>query len=151
EKSELGAIENRIIELQSDYDSLDQPVNVLLPTLGVKLSIPSLTVGRVRIFQATASELELRFGKVGLSIVEPHFLKKPEEQVVIEFSVVAEPNRAIEIAIVEARRVFDILRYAVTFIFPNEYRTFCLNLALVGEMPSESRYAFANDSSANPT
>jgi hypothetical protein len=54
--------------------------------------------------------------------------------VVAEFSAVAEPIRAKEIAVDETRRAMDLLRYAIPFLVPEHYKSLSMNVGITGDI-----------------
>jgi hypothetical protein len=71
---------------------------------------------------------------------EEHYLSRIKDKVCAEVNVVAEAHRAEEIALDEARRVVDLLRFSILMLDNSDYKKV---VGLQGEVGENPRVAFA--------
>jgi hypothetical protein len=125
--------EQLLKELEANYQAYQKTHTVLILLSSIVMHEPALKIGQVTIKKMTPDELRRRLGVHAATQVGQHLTESLANSVVAEFSTVAEPIRAKEIAIEETRRVMDLLRYAIPFIFPDHYKRLGMNVGITGD------------------
>lgn len=142
ESNDTATAEAALSKHDSDYQAYQKRHVVLVPLFGVAISIPSLKVGRVTIFQASGADLENRLGKNVITQPGQYIANTLKGNVLAEFIGVAEPLRAKEMALEETRRALEVLRYAIPFVFDAAYKELRLNVSIVGDRPDSECVSF---------
>lgn len=131
----VEGVGNSVDQLVAAYEAYSQERVVCVPLTGLRLPIGNVPIGRVvlkemagDVLQALESVLErIVAQKPSPEDVKPAILQHHREvlhtlkgKVCAEFHIVAEPQRALELAEHETRRVVELLRYAIPAL--DEYR-----------------------------
>ena len=129
----------------------NQEWTVLVPLAGLELELDSIGLGKITIFKMTHQRMEeflAQFDKITLARRTRKETKQEIMQVsrkvfksllgdaCAKFQVVAEPERARERAEEETRRVLDILRYCIPFLYQKSLR---VNVSLKAEKNRQVR------------
>jgi len=130
----------------------NQEWTVLVPLAGLELELDSIGLGKITIFKMTHQRMEeflAQFDKTTLATRTRKEAKQEMMQVsrkvfksllgsaCAKFQVVAEPERARERAEEETRRVLDILRYCIPFLYQKSLR---VNVSLKAEKNRQVRW-----------
>lgn len=130
----------------------DQEWIVLVPLSGLEVGLDSVKLGKITIFKMTQQRMEeflTQFDKITLATKSTTEVKQEMIQMshnILEsllgdacakFHAIAEPERARERAEEETRRVLDILRYCIPFLYPSNRR---VNVSLKGEKNRQLRW-----------
>lgn len=132
--------------------SYDQEWIVLVPLSGLEVGLDSIKLGKITIFKMTQQKTEeflTQFDKITLATKSTTEAKQEMIQMshnifesllgdaCAKFHAIAEPERARERAEEETRRVLDILRYCIPFLYTSNLR---VNLSLKGERNRQLRW-----------
>ncbi|MHA1228772.1 MAG: hypothetical protein ACTSPV_18755, partial [Candidatus Hodarchaeales archaeon] len=133
--------------------SYNQEWIVLVPLSGLEVGLDSIKLGKITIFKMTQQKMEellTQFDKITLATKNTTEVKQRMIQMshnifvesllggaCAKFQAIAEPERAIERAEEETRRVLDILRYCIPFLYPSNLR---VNVSLKGERNRQLRW-----------
>ena len=130
----------------------NQEWTVLVPLAGLELELDSIGLGKITIFKMTHQRMEeflAEFDKITLATRTGKEAKQEMMQVsrkvfksllgdaCAKFQVVAEPERARERAEEETRRVLDIFRYCIPFLYQKSLR---VNVSLKAEKNRQVRW-----------
>lgn len=130
----------------------NQEWTVLVPLAGLELELDSIELGKITIFKMTHQRMEeflAQFDKITLASTTR--MKAKQEMMRVshdifesllgdacaKLQVVAEPERARERAEEETRRVLDILRYCIPFLYQRSFR---VNVSLKAEKSRQPRW-----------
>jgi hypothetical protein len=143
----LQTIPIHLSDFESSLNQYNKKQTVYVPIHGILMSIPSLTIGNINLKLIGNIEFTQLLERIE-NIV--HSLKATQEEreaflnmerlmleknirghVCAEFTVIAEPTRAQERAEEEARRVLDLLRYSIHFLYSDSFQVY---VGLQGEV-----------------
>ncbi len=133
--------------------SYNQEWIVLVPLSGLEVGLDSIKLGKITIFKMTQQKMEhllTQFDKIALATKSTTEVKQrmiqTSHNIFVEsllgdacakFQAIAEPERARERAEEETRRVLDILRYCIPFLYPSNLR---VSVSLKGERNRQLRW-----------
>jgi hypothetical protein len=128
----LTAYVNQFIADLEDY-TIEH--TVFLPLANISMEIDTLEIGKIILNNMTVAFIEKLITQAEAHRIRPEMLQNQKDRerthlrdlfnqfkgdVCAEYHVIAEPGRAVERAEDECRRIFDLLRYAMALIEPNE-------------------------------
>jgi hypothetical protein len=118
--------------LVAEYEGFTQERTVIVPLAGLQMEMDELAIGNVLLKNVkgeAAAQLTERCRSILMQTkntteqkhaffknLDEHYLAKIRGRVCGEVRVVAEPRRAEEIALEEARRVIDLLRFSILLL-----------------------------------
>lgn len=133
-------------KLVCDLENYNQEWIVLVPISGLVLKFDRIQLGKVTLFTITREKIKNLFEKIEPIITSTRNTAEEKKQLIqfsteclssiqnsicAEFRVIAEPDRALERAEEEARRVLDIIRYSIPALYSNDQR---VKVSLMGEI-----------------
>jgi hypothetical protein len=119
----------------ADLEDYTLEYTVFLPLANLSMEIDTLEIGKIILNNMTVTFIEKLITQAEAHSIRPemlHYQKDRERthlrdlinqfkgDVCAEYHVIAEPGRAVERAEDECRRIFDLLRYAMALLDPNE-------------------------------
>ncbi len=128
--------EQLLTELDREYEAYQKTQVVLIPLSGIEMHEPELKLGHVTIKKMTPDSIRGRLAFHAGTQIGRHLIQTLGNSVVAEFSIVAEPARAKEIAVDETRRVMELLRYSIAF--SPSYKQLGMNVSIAGDFPEGS-------------
>jgi hypothetical protein len=126
--------EQLLADLDAGYQAYLKRHTVLVPLSGITMHESELVIGQVAIKKIAPDELRRRLGMHAGTQFGRHLIESLGNLVVAEFSAIAEPVRAKEIALDETRRAMDLLRYAIPFIVPECFKRLSVNVGITGDI-----------------
>lgn len=121
-------------KIVDEYNSFNTKYTILIPLEGIKLQIPQLLIGNLKINTINEEYLKMLKEKnksiasrskgdarmISASIEGS--LSKLENEVCAQIEKIAEPRRAIELAHEELSLVLDLLRYSASILTPDFHK-----------------------------
>jgi hypothetical protein len=126
--------EQLLADLDAGYQAYQKRHTVLVPLSGIAMHEHELVIGQVAIKKIAPDELRRRLGMHAGTQFGRHLIESLGNLVVAEFSAIAEPVRAKEIALDETRRAMDLLRYAIPFIVQEYFKRLSMNVGITGDI-----------------
>jgi len=135
-------------EMVSHLESVPPLCTVYLIIWGLDIKLDSLELGLLTMTQLTSDKISVIKQRLGDATNKAHewihneFIKDVAGKVLATYQVEAEPDRASERAVDEARRVLDLLRYAAK---PIHKSPFPPTILLQGDAIKSHRWAGVSD------
>ena len=153
--SDAQSVKTGLNELFQDFEDLATEVTVYVPVFGLSVPEPC-AFGRVLFRVVDESTLDNLVSSVSEVITQTRNTE-PEKTMISErmtksitenlrgtvcstYKVVAEPQRARELAEIETRRAFDLLRFAVPFLYRGSEN---IRIGLLGEITRKRTVSLA--------
>lgn len=134
--------EQGLARIVDGYNSYSTEQVVLVPMFGAELHLAEFRVGRVRLIKPTEAGLQERLGRNCFAPPGMYVLHQLKGKVLAEYRTIAEPIRAKERAMEEARRGAELLRYMIPFVHPNQYKPLGVNVSVMGDHPDADCLSF---------
>jgi low affinity Fe/Cu permease len=144
---------NYLDELVKELDSYSTEFIVYVPLDGIKMTTAKMQIGKVilkNMDNESISELTTRIEQIILSTrntpnEKEHFIKSDNKMIdkyicnniCAEYRIIAEPDKAREMAEDEARRVIDLFRYAIPAMYGSSQK---VTIGIKGDINSAIRY-----------
>lgn len=153
EKADRNIIEKNLKIFLNELQNFNTKYRVIVPLIGIQMTPDVFSAGEIRLLKGTQSTLDTIFSEVKEIILstrntdeEKEMMIKSQEaefkqnllnKVLADYSVVAEPTMAKDRAIIETRRVIDVFRFSIPFLYHDSHR---VNLSIFGELSKQVRY-----------
>jgi hypothetical protein len=117
------------------YGAYRDEHDAFVPLVGLTMNVADFKVGQVVLTQWTEAQATERLGLNLRTTFGQFVLKSLVGTPMAVFRTVAEPKRAIERGLDEARRAVEVLRFGIALRHPNQGEPFTTNVAVVGDVP----------------
>lgn len=133
-----------IENLISEFKNYAESQTVYIPLAGIHLQVDGFKIGKIKLVNVTGDKLSAMLSTIDQinsskpnneekfsDYIRQEFTANMKDAVCAEFTIIAEPERAVERAVEETRQAIDILRYTQPALYHESYK---VSIGLRGEV-----------------